>query len=70
MRLIIAISLLFVVLFVAGFAYAAPSQSCNCPNGADRWVTSTTSQRIFLNPHTGWITVPVEEAILRCPAQL
>ncbi len=80
MRLIIALGLLFVILSVAGYVFASPSQSCECPAMAAQSValacpnaqivTATTTQLIFSNPHSGWVAVPVEEKFLRCPAQL
>jgi len=78
MRRVIALSLFFVMLFVAGYAYASPYQSCECSPVASQSVacpnpeivTLTTSRPVFSNPHSGWLNVPVEETFLRCPAHL
>ncbi len=72
MKLIFAIGLLFVMVFASGFAFASPYQSSksspgvSCPN--PEIVTVTDYQRIFTGTHSGWITVPVKEKVLRCPA--
>jgi len=66
MRLIIAISLLFVTLLVAGYSHASPAAT-ECPN--PETVTLTTYRPVFSNPHTGWYNMPVQENILYCPVR-
>lgn len=72
MRLIIAMSLLFVLLLFSGFAYAAPGLG---PAASNRMCTCclqqmTTFQPVFTNPHAGWVTMPVETQPICCSSQL
>jgi len=80
MRPIVAIGLLVIILFVAGFAHASPGKSelagaviepspaMGCSN--PEIVTIISPRAVFINPHLGWSTVPEERTILRCPLDL
>jgi hypothetical protein len=70
MRLIFAISLFLAILFVTSFAHAATYQSIGSSCENPEIVTMTTSQHIFINPHTGFADVPLTQEFLRCPLAL
>ncbi len=73
MRLIFAVSLLFVLLFTSAFSFAAGTQSpvvpdqlakVDCPN--PEVITETTTVTFFGGPKIGWQKVPVEREKVIC----
>ncbi len=70
MKTIIMTSLFCALLFFSGFAWASPYQSSAASNLTDDCSPITTYQRIFTNPHTGWVTIPVEIQPGRCSSRL
>ncbi len=76
MRLIFALSLLFVLLFASAFSYAAMCGSCQSSNPANQLamascahpelVTETSTVTFFGGPKLGWQKVPVEREKIIC----
>lgn len=69
MKKIIATSLFLALFLFSGFAYASSLSKPCCiePSGACCPINSY--QRVFTNPHTGWVTVPVENQFIRCSSR-
>jgi len=61
MRLIIAISLLFVTVLISGFAYAENIES-NPPVGHSYVINNPNPPAVFAGPKVGWVKLPVERA--------
>jgi hypothetical protein len=54
MKKLIGTSLFLAFLLLTGFADAS---TCKCPRYC---AFTTTEQRVFANPHSGWVVMPVE----------
>ena len=78
MRLIFAVSLLFVLLFASAFSYAGMYESSQSQGVANQLamvscsnpevVTETTTVTFFGGPKLGWQKVPVEREKIVCGA--
>jgi hypothetical protein len=65
MKNIIGISLFVAFLLFSGFAEASP---CRCAGRLA--VTCNTEQRVFANPHSGWVVMPVANQPVCCSSRL
>ena len=66
MKLIIAMSLFIALLFFSGFARALPFQGPAEANHMGACCRVSIYEPVFTNPHTGWISTPVEAVSAGC----
>jgi hypothetical protein len=76
MKKIFAVSLFLAFLFFSGLASASPYGSpaasnpmCSCCQHPQT-VSCITDQLVFTNPHSGWVTMPVNTQYVRCSERL
>jgi hypothetical protein len=69
MKLILVASVLFVFLF-SSLAFASPFQGPVAFNHSCGCCQTAVNERVFTNPHAGWVDMPVESQALRCTSGL
>ncbi len=70
MKLIIALSLFFTLLFFSGFAQASPFHCPATPNLVCTCHSVITYERYYTNPHSVWVTMPEWSQCVGCSARL
>ena len=70
MKLIIALSLFFTLLFFSGFARASNFQCRAALNQVCACHSVVTYERSYTNPHTVWVTTPVWSQCIRCSQRM